>query len=352
MTRMASPLQLREFVDLRPYNTFGISATARYFVSVDSAQTLRAALAEARQKGLPLLILGGGSNLLFIGDFPGLVVHIAIRGVQVCADPADSQSVLVTASAGENWHALVRHCMDHGYYGLENLALIPGSAGAAPVQNIGAYGVELKDVFSHLQALLTDSGEIITLDREHCAFGYRDSVFKRELKARAIVLSITLRLGLEPRVTTSYGSLMAALADHPAQVTPEVVFETVCGIRRTRLPDPEKLGNAGSFFKNPVIPVTKYEELLKEWPDLPYFSSGPENVTHIKIPAAWLIEQAGWKGRRVQAAGVHQEQPLVMVNHGGASGEQILQLAMAVRDSVEAKFGIPLEPEVQIVDGK
>ncbi len=338
--------QIIKDCDLQSRNTLGVAARSRYFVSVRSVRELQQALDAADEMKVPILILGGGSNLLFVGDFDGMVIHIALKGIDVAASNRGQGSVMVSVGAGEVWHDLVKYCLQHGLHGLENLALIPGTVGAAPVQNIGAYGVELKDFFVRLSALVIETREIITMDLVQCRFGYRDSIFKQQLKNRVIVLAVSLRLSTEPHVETSYGSLREALEDHPEPIRPRDVFEAVCQIRRSRLPDPEELCNAGSFFKNPVIPVAEFQSLLERFPQLPSFSAGQDAV---KIPAAWLIEQAGWKGKRQGAAGVHTQQALVLVNHGGATGQQMLELAEAIQNSVIKMFGITLEPEVQRV---
>jgi len=348
-------MAILENYELQAYNSFAISVRARYFTAVHNVEELRQALAAAAQLDVPVLVMGGGSNLLFVQDFPGLVIYIAMRGIQTSA--AEECSVIVTASAGENWHHFVSYCLQHGYYGLENLALIPGSAGAAPVQNIGAYGVELKDFFVELTALMIESGEIVSMNLQQCRFGYRDSIFKQELKNRAVILSVSCRLATEPSTSTAYGSLQIALAHHTQPITPADVFAAVCAIRRSKLPDPAVLGNAGSFFKNPVISVEHYRVLLERYPDMPSYALNAENSSEhslgnrefIKIPAAWLIEKSGWKGKRLGAVGVHAEQALVLVNHGGGSGQQVLDLAMSISESIATTFGIQLQAEVRVL---
>jgi UDP-N-acetylmuramate dehydrogenase len=344
-------MAILENYDLRAHNSFAISARARYFAEVSNVDELQQALGDAAQLNVPVLVLGGGSNLLFVQDFPGLVIHITMRGIQVSA--SEKSSVTVTAAAGENWHHFVNYCLNHGYYGLENLALIPGSVGAAPVQNIGAYGVELRDFFVELAALLIDTGEIVHLNLQQCRFGYRDSIFKQELKNRAVVLSVSFRLSTEPCLRTAYGSLQTALAHHARPITPADVFAAVCAVRRSKLPDPAVLGNAGSFFKNPIIAIEHYTLLLEKYPDLPSYTlhlqNSSEKTGFIKIPAAWLIEKTGWKGKRLGEVGVHTEQALVLVNHGGGSGQQVLDLAVSISESVATTFGIHLEPEVQVL---
>jgi UDP-N-acetylmuramate dehydrogenase len=352
---MKKRLTILEDYDLRAHNSFAISARSRYFCSVRSIDELRQALAAAAHFDVPVLVLGGGSNVLFVQDYTGMVIHIALQGITIAA--AEESSVIVTAAAGENWHHLVSYCLNQGYHGLENLALIPGNVGAAPVQNIGAYGVELKDFFVELSALLTDSGEIVSMNLQQCHFAYRDSIFKQELKNRAVVLSVSLRLSTEPLTRTAYSSLHGALVNHPGPVMPADVFSAVCEIRRSRLPDPAVLGNAGSFFKNPLIPVSDYLNLRASYPNMPAFSVNPQSSSQddpadsglIKIPAAWLIEKAGWKGKRMGAVGVHTEQALVLVNYGGGTGQQLLDLAVSIQESVARSFGIQLEAEVRVL---
>ncbi|MGB4247562.1 MAG: UDP-N-acetylmuramate dehydrogenase [Pseudohongiellaceae bacterium] len=335
--------------DLQAHNTFGLSVRARYFCEAASVQQCRDALQFARAADLPLLVLGGGSNVLFREDYPGIVLHMTSRGIDVINESAGT--VLVRAAGGENWHGFVQHCLHTGMHGLENLALIPGCVGAAPIQNIGAYGVEVKDLITAVEVLDVTTGEIAELSREQCEFGYRDSIFKRGLRGRKIILSATFRLRREPLVNVSYAALAQAVS-HIVDPQPQQVFDAVCAIRRSKLPDPAALGNAGSFFKNPVISRELFERVARDWPGLPAFPVGDAPHTsvvrdRVKVPAAWLIEKAGWKGRKLGNAGVYQLQPLVLVNHGGASAIDITSLAEQVMASVERKFGIRLEPEVQ-----
>ncbi len=355
---ITTELNMLEQVDLKPYNTFGLSAFARYFCSVTSVNDLQRALAFAKEIDLPVFILGGGSNILLREDFPGLVIRIALEGI--VSHPQDDGSVIVTAASGENWHGFVEYCLHNGFYGLENLALIPGSVGAAPIQNIGAYGVEVKDSITELQLLDCDSMSIEVMTAEQCDFGYRDSIFKNELKGRKIVLSVSFRLHTTPDVNLVYGALAQALAQTTDSPRPQDVFDAVCQIRRSKLPDPKILGNAGSFFKNPVISVMQYEKVLQLFPTIPSFPVDQrtvqkkynEAVDAVKIPAAWLIEQAGWKGKTLGGATVYHLQPLVLVNSGNASADEIVALAGQVMESVKAQFEIVLEPEVQWIPAK
>jgi len=337
---------MRENVELQSFNTFGLPARARWFCAVDSTSALRMALQFAKQKALPVFVLGGGSNILLRADVPGLVLHMQICGVRLLKQ---GEGVLhVEAACGENWHGFVSYCLAQGWYGLENLALIPGSVGAAPIQNIGAYGVEVGERILSVTVFNTESGETEILGAAQCGFGYRDSVFKRQHRGSRIILSVVFLLQSTPVVNVSYAALRQALADNPLP-QPADVFAAVCAIRRSRLPDPHELGNAGSFFKNPVIPSTRYAALQQQFPDMPGHSVQGDAGSDVKIPAAWLIEQAGWKGRRVGQAGVYEKQSLVLVNHGEASAEDILGLAQAIMADVEKMFAIALEPEVQWV---
>lgn len=352
-------LNIEEHVELKPYNTFGLNAVARFFCAVISVQELQQALAFAREIDLPVFVLGGGSNILLREDFPGLVIRIALEGI--VSHLHDDGAVIVTAASGENWHKFVVHCMQNGFYGLENLALIPGSVGAAPIQNIGAYGVEVKDRITELQLLDCDSMSIESMNAEQCEFGYRDSIFKNELKGRKIVLSVTFSLHTRPKVNVSYGALTQAVLERTDSPQPQDVFDAVCQIRRSKLPDPKVLGNAGSFFKNPVVSVAQFEKLSQLFPTLPAFPVAHHIVqkkyndaidNSVKLPAAWLIEQAGWKAKTLGGAAVYHLQPLVLVNSGNATADEIVALARQIMESVKAKFGVVLEPEVQWLPAK
>lgn len=338
-------MAIEKEVDLSPYNSFAVSAVASHFSNVTNADGLLEALEYGEKMGLPIQILGAGSNVLFTGAYPGLVCRIANRGVEI-----DKESGRVQAAAGENWHALVQQCLSSGLYGLENLALIPGTCGAAPIQNIGAYGVEVADFFVELQALDRHNGAIVTLDKGACDFAYRDSIFKQQARGRYIILSICLKLSSQASVKTSYRALSEALAevvDGPIDsVSPQQVFDTVCTIRQAKLPDPAVLGNAGSFFKNPIVSQDKYEKLLSEHGEVPAYES---DEGFMKIPAAWMLERAGWKGKSRGKAAVHAHHALVLVNPGDASGEDILLLAQEMSSSVLSQFGVALEPEVQLI---
>lgn len=330
-------------VSLQPYNTFGIAETAAAFVTIRSEADLQAALADERLPR-PFRVLGGGSNILLRGPVPGTVLHNAIPGRVVVAD--DGEEVLLQCGGGENWHQLVLHSLEQGLYGLENLALIPGTVGAAPIQNIGAYGVEVKDLIYRVRFVNFADGRVQELEAVDCAFGYRDSIFKKALKDRGMITRVTFLLHRIPRLHLSYGALRETLAAagiaHP---TPQQVAEAVMHIRKSKLPDPAVTGNAGSFFKNPTLPEAQYEALLQRHPDLPGYPAGEGRV---KVPAGWLIEQCGWKGRHLGPAGVHPRQALVLVNRGGARGADIWNLSEAIIADVRQQYHITLEREVQV----
>lgn len=335
--------------ELASLTTFGVAARAQWLCTIGQEDELPVALQQADDKDLPVTVLGGGSNMLLLADIPGLVLHMQLMGIRHQPDPDNKDSVLVSAAAGENWHQLVEYCLHKGWHGLENLALIPGSVGAAPVQNIGAYGVELADVLVSVRYFDTQSVQVRTLARDDCQFAYRDSIFKQGLKSQAIILAVTLRLSRVPRTVVSYPALLQHLLQHPgasADMSPQQVFDAVCDIRRNKLPDPAQIGNAGSFFRNPIISADAYAALQSRWPEIPAFvTSGID----MKVPAAWLIDQAGWKGVRRGAVGVHDKQALVLVNHGGGNGQQVLALAREIVSSVEQKFGVRLQAEVCLI---
>jgi UDP-N-acetylmuramate dehydrogenase len=330
---------------LKPYNTFGIDVKARHFARFDSVQELQDLLQRPEVKDEPKLILGGGSNVLFTKDFEGIVLLNGIKGMEVLRE--DDTYTYVKAGGGEVWHDLVLFCLQHNLGGIENLSLIPGTVGAAPLQNIGAYGVELKDVFEELEAVNLATGELHTFDKAACQFGYRESVFKHESRGQYIVASVTLRLRKEHQLNTSYGAIQTTLEEMQVQQpTIHDVSEAVCHIRRSKLPDPAQIGNAGSFFKNPEIPVLLYDVLKEKYPGMPAY---PISEAAVKVPAGWLIEQCGWKGKVIENYGVHKNQALVLVNYGGANGEKLLALARDIIQSVQEKFGITLQPEVNIL---
>ncbi|EIM77561.1 UDP-N-acetylenolpyruvoylglucosamine reductase [Nitritalea halalkaliphila LW7] len=332
-------------ISLKTLTTFGIAQQARYYTAVSNLSELLEALDFARQRQMPYFLLGGGSNILFTRDFPGLIIHMAIGGIQ--AQPEAEGQVLVRAGAGENWHQFVCWCLERGYYGLENLSLIPGTVGASPMQNIGAYGVEVKDHFAYLEALEVHTGEVHRFDAEACAFGYRESVFKKALKGRYIILEVAFQLHTQPKLRMDYGDIAATVEQLAAGAppSPELVAQAVIQIRQSKLPDPAQIGNAGSFFKNPIVPEEQYHRLALRHPNMPHYPA----AGGIKIPAGWLIEQAGFKGLTKGQVGVHARQALVLVNYGDARGEEVLALSEEIMQVVQERFGILLEREVNIL---
>lgn len=337
-------LQILENISLKPYNSFAINVNARYFAEIKTA----ADLTELFQTGLlttqKLLVVGGGSNILFTHDFDGLIVKINIKGLN---SVVDSDEVLVTSGAGEVWTDFVNYCVKNNFAGVENLSLIPGTVGASPIQNIGAYGVELKDVFESCSAFEIKTGQIKTFTFEDCHFGYRESIFKGELKGQFIITEVTFRLSAQPKINTSYGAIEAELQkraiDHPSIAD---VSAAVSHIRVSKLPDPSTIGNAGSFFKNPVIEKYEFADIIARHPDVVHY---PTPDGRIKLAAGWLIEQCGWKGKKVGETGTWKNQALVLVNHGSATGTEVFQFSEQIIDSVESTFGVTLEREVNIL---
>lgn len=335
-------LAVQQQVDLRGYNSLGITERAEHLVEINCERELVAALAMAAEHGWPVTVLGGGSNVVVSGSLPGLVIVMRSRGRRVLRREPDA--LLIEGEAGENWHELVNWTLDLGLYGLENLSLIPGTLGAAPVQNIGAYGVELQDVFHGLDALDRVTGEILQFDRAACQFAYRESVFK-QLPGRYVILRVRLILRRHAQVRVDYAPLDTAWEATGLQLPdPRVVARLVCQIRQSKLPDPAVLGNAGSFFKNPLVTLQQLNALKALYPGIPHYLQ-PDG--RYKVAAGWLIDQAGWKGVRDGSVGVHARQALVLVNHGGARGEDILSLARRISDDVHARFGLELEMEPQ-----
>lgn len=333
-------MKFQEQVPLRDYTTFHVPAHARYFSVFSDSEMLE----QLPALTLPLLILGGGSNILFTRDFNGYVLKNEIRGITVLHE--DDDAVYVKAGAGEPWHPFVSFCVDKGWGGLENLSLIPGNVGAAPMQNIGAYGVELQDVFWDLEAFHLQDRKLVTFTRNDCAFGYRDSIFKGQYRNQFVILNVTFRLTKKPIFHTRYGALEQELEQMGVtELTLKSISQAVCNIRMSKLPDPDRMGSAGSFFKNPVIPSAHYEELKIHYPDIPGFQQGADAV---KVYAGWLIEQCGWKGYRSGDAGCYPNQALVLVNYGSASGQEILNLSESIRESVKLRFSIDLEREVNV----
>lgn len=336
-------LKVTKNQELEKFNTFGVKARSALFAEIHSEEEL---VALFREESLPRehLVLGGGSNILFVNDVDGLVIRINIPGIR---HEMKGTEVLVSAGGGVVWNDLVWYCVDHGFAGIENLALIPGTAGAAPVQNIGAYGVELMDVFHHCRAFDTQTGEITVIYPADCAFTYRDSIFKNKEKGRYIITSITLKLSTEFTPIAGYGAIKEEL-DRRGISTPGIrdLAEVVSHIRVNKLPDPSTIGNAGSFFKNPVISAHDFISLKSKFADVVHYPAGEGKV---KLAAGWLIEQCGWKGKRLGNCGTWKNQALVLVNHGGASGSDIYSLSEHIVRDVEQKFGIILEREVNVI---
>ncbi|GAB5408199.1 MAG: UDP-N-acetylmuramate dehydrogenase [Balneolaceae bacterium] len=336
---------IKEQFDLSNYNTMGVKANARFFIKIHSVAELESVLQFASDKELSILVLGGGSNILFVDGFPGLVISNCIKGVELLSE--DESQVFIKLGAGENWHEIVLFCVENDFGGIENLSLIPGTVGAAPIQNIGAYGVEIKDVFVSLEAYLVEEKKLKIFSESECKFGYRDSIFKKELKGKVIITSVTLKLSKQAMPNFEYASLKEMLIEEGVtNPTIKDVSNAVIKVRQSKLPDPDEIGNTGSFFKNPVISVYQFDELKSLYPNLPSY---PVSERQVKVPAGWLIENAGWKGKRVGEAGVHDRQALVLVNHGKATGKEIWELAQKVIESVHQKFDIRLTPEVNIL---
>ena len=336
---------------LLPYNTFGIEAKAALFAEYSSEEALVEILDEYHRSysHLPLLHIGGGSNLLFLSDFPGLVLHSRILGIQLL-QPVDSSQLLIRVGAGVVWDDLVSACVSRGWYGFENLSFIPGEVGASAVQNIGAYGVEVKDFIQSVECMSLSTGEKRIFPVEECQYAYRNSVFKHELKGQYAITHVTYRLSQHFMPCLDYGGLRAAFESQgisETELTAQLLRETIIGIRKSKLPDPQVLGNAGSFFVNPIVSTEQFQRVNSQYPTLPFY---PVDESHVKVPAAWLIEQAGWKGRSLGPAAVHDRQALVLVNLGGAKGKDILRLCEAIRHSVIQKFGIDLHPEVNFIE--
>lgn len=329
--------------NIAPYTTFGISANTKGIIPFNSIEELRMALEKCKES--EFMILGGGSNVLFTKNYNGYILKNEIKGIKVISE--DDQTIIVQSGAGEIWHEFVLHCIDHNWGGIENLSLIPGSVGASPMQNIGAYGVEIKDVFDSLDAYHIESGETHTFNLEQCKFGYRESVFKRELKGQYVITQVRFRLEKDRKINTKYGIIEQQLSSMGI-TDPSIkdVSNAVIAIRQSKLPDPKEIGNAGSFFKNPVISGEQFKDLKVKFPEIPNYPA-PNN--QIKLAAGWLIEQAGWKGYTQGDFGVHKKQALVLVNYNSAKGSEILGLSDHIIADIKQKFGVELEREVNII---
>ncbi|MVN92645.1 UDP-N-acetylmuramate dehydrogenase [Mucilaginibacter aquatilis] len=338
-------LQIQENVSLKNFNTFGIEATARYFVEINQEQELAELFTNPKWLTTQRLILGGGSNMLLVNNFDGLVIRLNIRGIQHYIH--SDGKIIVEAGAGEVWNDLVNFCVDHDFAGMENLSLIPGSVGASPIQNIGAYGIELKDVFESCRAFEIATKQVKVFNNADCQFGYRESVFKTALNGQFIITSVKFKLSSTPTINISYGAIEQELVNRGINApTIKDVSRAVSAIRVSKLPDPSTIGNSGSFFKNPVITASQFENIKANYPNVANYPAGEGLV---KLAAGWLIEQCGWKGKIVGNTGTWKNQALVLVNHGGATGQEIYNLSSQIIDSVFTKFGVMLEREVNIV---
>ncbi len=332
-------------ISLKPYNTFGIDVKAAQFVEVNTVEEVQVLCTTFNLSERNKLIIGGGSNILLTKDFDGMVIKMNLKGMDAIKE--DQNHVWVKAMCGEPWHEFVQYCVAKNLSGVENLSLIPGCVGAAPMQNIGAYGVEIKDSFEELFAIEIESGKLVKFTNAECKFGYRESVFKHEHKNKFIIVAVTFKLSKDPKPNTSYGAIQEVLKQKGIeQPSIKDVSEAVIAIRQSKLPDPKVLGNSGSFFKNPEIPLAQFEKLKLEHPSIPGYPVGTENI---KVPAGWLIEQCGWKGKKVGNTGSHKDQALVLVNYGDATGNEIYQLALAIQASVQESFGITIHPEVNLI---
>lgn len=338
-------MQILQNYDLTTLNTFKVKAEAKFFVSLETEDDIKELFDSPEFKNNSKLFLGGGSNILFTKDFDGIVVLNRLKGIEIIKE--DQNDVLIKSMAGVSWNDLVNFIVDKGYWGIENLALIPGTVGAAPVQNIGAYGSEIKDIIENVETVEISTGMKKVFSKEECKFGYRDSVFKSELTGKYFIVSVTFKLNKNSNKNIEYKVLKEYLEKNKIEVNnPKDISEAVSEIRRSKLPDPVLIGNAGSFFKNIFLEdKEKLEQLLQIYPDMPFFKE--ENIT--KIPSGWLIEQCGWKGKRVGNVGVHDKQALVLVNYGGATGGELKNLANHIIDSVFTKFGLKLVPEVNFI---
>lgn len=333
-------------VSLKPYNSFGFDAIAQYFVEINAIDDLQTIIKNGVMQEHKTLILSGGNNVLFQDEvFDGLVVYVNTKGIEILQE--DENEVIVRAQAGEDWPEFVRFCVSKGWHGVENLAHIPGKVGAAPVQNIGAYGLELKDSFLQCEAMDLTTGETKVFTKEECRFGYRESIFKGELKGRYVITSVDFMLKKNAPLHLEYGNIKAYLAQNGIESpTLQQLHDAICAIRDAKLPDVKQIGSAGSFFKNPVIDRAQFEALQKNYPDMPHYD---ELDGRVKVPAGWLIEKAGWKGWHNEHVGVYDKQALVLVHYGGGKGQDIVELAHRIQDSVEKEFGIRISPEVNFV---
>lgn len=336
-------MQVQHNISLKPYNTFGIDVKAKQFVSVENIDDLKAIFSSEEYPNK--FIIGGGSNMLLTKDIDALVIHLNLKGKTIVSE--NDNHVFIKAEAGENWHDFVLWTLNQNYGGLENMSLIPGNVGTSPIQNIGAYGVELKDVFESCEVLNLDTLTIETLTNKDCNFGYRNSIFKNEAKGKYIILNVTFKLTKNNHnLHTNYGAIISQLETmNVTNPTIQDVSKAVIAIRQSKLPDPKEIGNSGSFFKNPIISTEQFKELQRNFPDAPHYVI---SETEVKVPAGWLIETAGFKGKTFDNYGVHKKQALVLVNYGGAKGEDILQLSKLIQKTIYRIFNISIEAEVNI----
>lgn len=338
-------MNIQENFSLKGLNTLGVQTHARYFTEITNQTEVNELIANPITHSLPVLIMGSGSNILFTTNFEGIVVKNSIKGIEVVEQ--DNDKVIIKAGSGENWSDFVDYCTEKGYYGLENLAAIPGTVGAAPVQNIGAYGVELKDYFHKMDALELHSHKIKSFGVKDCEFGYRDSIFKSKYRNKFFILSVTFKLSKKPVLKTDYEAIKTEIAEkNISDLTPQKLKDIVICIRQSKLPDPSHVKNAGSFFKNPIVKEKFYNEIKSDYPEI---RGVHVDSSHIKIPAAWLIEETGWKAHKEGNVGVYSKHSLVLVNHGSASGKEIYDFACRIIDSVHIQFGIDLEFEVNVI---
>lgn len=339
-------MNVQENISLKPYNTFRINTKTKYFISFKTIDDLKKVLNYEGFRTIKKMVLGGGSNMLLVNDFDGIILKNDTKGILVTGENKDF--TYVNAQGGENWHQFVLWCLEQNFGGVENLSLIPGTVGAAPIQNIGAYGVELKDVFHELIAYNTETNDVEKFNLEQCGFAYRDSIFKSKVKGQYIILSVTFKLtNNNHRININYGAIQNVLnSKNITNPTIQDISQAVIEIRSSKLPNPDEIGNSGSFFKNPEIEVADFERVQKLFPNIVFYNLPNEKV---KIPAGWLIEQCGWKGKRVGNTGAYAKQALVLVNYGNATGEEVWNLALEIKASVKEKFGIDINPEVNII---
>lgn len=337
-------MKLQKNISLQHLNTFGIDVSCKLFCTVSSIKEIERLLSSEEFVENNVLILGGGSNLLFTKDFNGLIVKNEVRGFETLSESKDNK--IIKVGAGENWHQFVLWSIENGLSGIENMALIPGNVGASPMQNIGAYGAEAKDVIDKVWAIEIENGKEIILSNKDCQFQYRNSIFKNALKDKVIITHVSFKLSKTPKNNTEYGAIMQEIKDLDVDVSTENICNAVINIRKRKLPNPDEIGNSGSFFKNPIISTSKFKDLQNKNPEIVGYKISEAET---KVAAGWLIEKCGWKGYRKGDAGVHKNQALVLVNYGKATGEDIISLATKIQESVKEKFDIDIHPEVNII---